>query len=127
MRNQTLTVDPLMPIRHLAAVFATCLLVNLPVSAAENVPDGQPLHLLNRLAFGPSVEDLRHVEDIGADRYIDEQLYPQAIREPPELIQRLAALDTLRLDPVRTLRDLRAVATLPWRGQAFARGSQGAA
>ncbi len=101
MRNQTLTVDPLMPIRHLAAVFATCLLVNLPVSAAENVPDGQPLHLLNRLAFGPSVEDLRHVEDIGADRYIDEQLYPQAIREPPELIQRLAALDTLRLDPVR--------------------------
>ena len=48
---------------------------------------------------------------IGADRYIDEQLNPQAIREPPELIQRLAALDTLRLDPVRALRDLWAVAT----------------
>ena len=33
------------------------------------------------------------------DRYIEEQLNPQAIPEPPELIRSLAALDTLRLDP----------------------------
>jgi uncharacterized protein (DUF1800 family) len=87
--------------RHLAAACATYLLVGLPASSAENAVENQALHVLNRLAFGPTVEDLRHVEAIGADRYIDEQLYPQAIREPPELIQRLATLDTLRLDPVR--------------------------
>jgi uncharacterized protein (DUF1800 family) len=91
----------MMPIQRLAAVFATCLLVAVPASAAENGAETQALHLLNRLAFGPTVEDLRHVEAIGVDRYIDEQLNPQAIREPAELMQRLAALDTLRLDPVR--------------------------
>jgi uncharacterized protein (DUF1800 family) len=90
-----------MSIRRLAAAFAMCLLVGLPASAAENAAEKEALHVLNRLAFGPTVEDLRHVEAIGVDRYIDEQLYPQAIREPPELIQRLAMLDTLRLDPVR--------------------------
>jgi hypothetical protein len=90
-----------MPIRPFAPVLAICLLVNLPAGAAEKAAEDQDLHLLNRLAFGPTVEDLQHVETIGPDRYIDEQLYPQAIREPPELIQRLAALDTLRLDPVR--------------------------
>ena len=88
-------------IRHLAAACATYLLVGLPASAAENAAENQALLVLNRLAFGPTVEDLRHIEAIGADRYIDEQLNPQAIREPPELIQRLATLDTLRLDPVR--------------------------
>jgi uncharacterized protein (DUF1800 family) len=90
-----------MPIRPLAAAFATYLLVGLPASAAENAAEKEALHVLNRLAFGPTAEDLRHVEAIGVDRYIDEQLYPQAIREPPELVQRLATLDTLRLDPIR--------------------------
>jgi uncharacterized protein (DUF1800 family) len=90
-----------MRVRHLAAACATFFLVGLPTSSAENAAENQALHVLNRLALGPTVEDLQHVEAIGVDRYIDEQLYPQAIREPPELIQRLATLDTLRLDPVR--------------------------
>jgi len=90
-----------MPLRHLAAAAATYLLVCIPASAAESAPDPQARHLLNRLAFGPTIEDLRHLAAVGADRYINEQLNPQSIREPPELIQRLAALDTLRLDPAR--------------------------
>ena len=89
-----------MPIRRSAPVLAIFLLVNLPAGAAEKASENQALHLLNRLALGPTVEDLRHLEAIGPDRYIDEQLHPQAFREPPELIQRLAALDTLRLDPI---------------------------
>jgi uncharacterized protein (DUF1800 family) len=89
-----------MPIRPVAAACVICLLVNLPAGAAEKASESQALHLLNRLAFGPTVEDLRHLEAIGPDRYIDEQLRPQSIREPPELIQRLTALETLRLDPV---------------------------
>ena len=90
-----------MPIRHLAAVVATCLLVSPLATAAEKLAERQAVHLLNRLAFGPTIEDLRHIEVVGADRFIDEQLNPQSIREPPELIQRLAVLDTLQLDPVR--------------------------
>ena len=93
-----------MPIRLLFALFAACLLVSLPCSpaiSAEDALDRQALHILNRLAFGPTLEDLQHVEAIGVDRYIEEQLNPLAISEPPELIERLAALDTLQLDPAR--------------------------
>jgi len=53
------------------------------------------------LAFGPREADLRHIEAIGVDRYIEEQLAPKAIDEPAELTEKLAALDTLKLDPVR--------------------------
>jgi hypothetical protein len=38
-----------------AAACATCLLVGLPATAAENAAENQALHVLNRLAFGPSV------------------------------------------------------------------------
>jgi uncharacterized protein (DUF1800 family) len=81
----------------IAAVFA-CLTI-VAAGAAETADDRQALHLINRLGFGPTIEDLKHVEAIGVDRYIEEQLNPQAIPEPPELIRSLAALDTLRLDP----------------------------
>ena len=87
-----------MLIRPLIAAVLACLTC-LAAGAAETADDRQALHLLNRLGFGPTIEDLRHVEAIGVDRYIEEQLNPQAIPEPPELIRRLAALDTLRLDP----------------------------
>ena len=91
-----------MPPRFLAAVFWTCLIAALPPASArsaENGSDRSALHFLNRLAFGPTLEELRHVEAIGADRYIEEQLDPQAIPEPPELTAKLTALDTLQLDP----------------------------
>src|SRR5271166_521362 len=93
-----------MPIRHLVTSFATCLLASLLLlspSVAKTASDREALHVLNRLAFGPTLEDLQHIETLGVDRYIEEQLNPQAIPEPPELIQRLAALDTLQLDPAR--------------------------
>lgn len=37
----------------------------------------------------------------GIERYIDEQLNPEAIAEPAALTERLAALDTLMLDPAK--------------------------
>ncbi len=93
-----------MSIRYPVAFFVACLLLSPPAPpahSAEAAPDQQALHVLNRLAFGPTVADLRHVESIGADRYIEEQLHPQAIPESAELTRRLAALDTLRLDPAQ--------------------------
>jgi Protein of unknown function (DUF1800) len=97
-------VNRAMPTRLLAAVFVACLIANPPMcsaSASENASDRAPLHLLNRLAFGPTLADLKHVEAIGIDRYIEEQLNPQTIPEPAELIQRLTALDTLKLEPAQ--------------------------
>src|SRR6267154_1335409 len=72
-----------------------------PAGAVERASDRQVLHVLDRLAFGPTAADVHHVKAIGIDRYIAEQLDPDAIPEPPELTQRLAALETLRLDPVQ--------------------------
>src|SRR5215472_12649729 len=62
--------------------------------------DRQVLHVLDRLAFGPTREDFGHVKSIGIERYIAEQLDPKAISEPPMLAERLARLETLRLDPI---------------------------
>ena len=69
--------------------------------AAERVSDRQVLHVLDRLAFGATAADLKHVKVVGIDRYIAEQLDPDAIPERPELTQRLAGLETLKLDPVQ--------------------------
>jgi uncharacterized protein DUF1800 len=88
--------------RSLLTTAASCVL--LPVvprlASAATAPDRQVLHVLNRLAFGPSPTDFRHVKAVGAERYIAEQLDPASVDEPAELTDRLAALETLRLDPI---------------------------
>src|SRR5215813_8601258 len=79
------------------------LFSNLPANAgsAERAFDRQVLHVLDRIAFGPTAADVKHVKAIGIDRYITEQLDPDSIAEPPELTQRLAGLESLNLDPVQ--------------------------
>jgi len=77
----------------------------LPALAENAAADSQIVHVANRLGFGPRIADVAHIQQIGIDRYIDEQLHPAAIVEPPELAQRLAALDTLKLDPVQLFRE----------------------
>src|SRR5579862_8678716 len=69
-------------------------------AAAEPPGDRQILHVLDRLAFGPTREDLAHVRSVGIEHYIAEQLNPEALPEPPELAARLVELETLRLDPI---------------------------
>jgi len=98
-RNRLMLVRLFSPL-----AFAVCLLLSLPAPSAaaeQGMPDREVEHVLNRVAFGPARADLEHVEAIGIDRYIDEQLHPEAIPENPELTQRLAGLDTLKLDPVQ--------------------------
>src|SRR6516225_5789452 len=90
-----------MPARHSGILAAACLLICLsvlPATGAEPVSDRQIIHVLNRLAFGPTLEDFNHVRSIGVDRYLAEQLDPGSIPEPFELQWRIAALDTLRFD-----------------------------
>src|SRR5882762_8841337 len=84
--------------------FAAAGVVALPsllALGAEPVPDQAVVHLLNRLAFGPTLNEVRQVKTIGVERYIAEQLDPDSIPEPVELRWRLAQLDTLKLNPVQ--------------------------
>jgi len=93
-----------MPTQVAAIAAAVCLVIFLPVvltRAAEAVPERQIIHVLNRLAFGPTLEELRHVKTIGVERFIAEQLDPRSIPDPLELRWRLDQLDTLRLNPVQ--------------------------
>lgn len=63
-------------------------------------PEQRPLHVLNRLAFGPRPGDLENLNRIGFARWIDQQLYPEALPLPPQLTQQLDSLATLRMDPI---------------------------
>ncbi len=89
-----------MPMQRAAILAAAWLLILLPgppAARADAALDRQIVHILNRLAFGPSLEDFRHVQTVGIERYIAEQLDPAAIPEPYELQWDLAQLDTLGL------------------------------
>ena len=90
--------------RFAGCAVAAALAIAVPMllaAGAEQVSDRVVLHLLNRLAFGPSLEEVRQVKNIGVERYIAEQLDPDSIPEPIELRWRLAQLETLRLNPVQ--------------------------
>ncbi|MGH7881008.1 MAG: DUF1800 family protein, partial [Candidatus Binataceae bacterium] len=60
----------------------------------------RPLHALNRLAFGPTAGDLETVKRTGIERWITQQINPQALAEPAELSAQIASLETLRMTPV---------------------------
>jgi uncharacterized protein (DUF1800 family) len=83
------------------AVFCVAALASAGTASADPPSDQQVIHILNRMAFGPTPADIAHVKAIGIDRYIDEQLHPAKIAESPELAARLAGLDTLKLSPTQ--------------------------
>jgi len=82
-----------------AALFSLPALPRL-VRAAP-APDADILHVLDRVALGPAPGDVEHVKSVGIERYLAEQLSPESISEPATLTERLDALSTQRLDPVR--------------------------
>jgi uncharacterized protein (DUF1800 family) len=88
--------------RRSAGIFAVAWvllsLLSTPASAVDS--DAQVLHVLNRLAFGPTRDDFDYVKTVGVERYIAEQLDPADITEPIELRFRLAELATLGLGAV---------------------------
>ena len=90
-----------MPSRCGAILMASCLLLLLSTGGASAADsDRQVIHVLNRIAFGPSFDDYNYVKTVGVEQYIAEQLDPAAIPEPIELRFRLAQLDTLGLGAV---------------------------
>ena len=75
-----------------------------------NMPqEKRALHALNRMAFGPRPSDLERVNPIGVEHYIREQLDPQSIPVPADLVRQLSydradsvrksILDKYKFDP----------------------------
>ena len=84
----------------LTAAVAVPALAAAPAARAVAARAGRLVHLLNRIALGPTAQDVARVRRIGIERYIAEQLDPGAIPESAALTRRLATLDTLKLSPV---------------------------
>jgi uncharacterized protein (DUF1800 family) len=75
-----------------------------PVAAAEMSPDLQVIHVLNRLSFGPRPGAIEDVKTLGIEDYIQKQLSPELLPEPPSLTEQLARLETLNLSPIELYR-----------------------
>jgi uncharacterized protein (DUF1800 family) len=64
-------------------------------AAGPAPPDDRTVtHVLNRVAFGPRSGDVERVRAMGIQRYLDEQLRPDRIRDD-EVARRLAGLTTI--------------------------------
>jgi uncharacterized protein (DUF1800 family) len=61
-------------------------------------PDDRLHHALDRLTFGPRLGDREQLEQAGFDKWIDRQLHPERVAENPLLEERLAPLESLRLN-----------------------------
>jgi len=67
-------------------------------SPADSVERARALHVLNRLTFGPRPGDVDRVVAMGVDRYIEQQLNPEKIRDD-QVARHLARLKVLRTGP----------------------------
>ena len=61
------------------------------------VDERQVLHILNRLSFGATAEQIDRVKSTGIEAYIQAQLSPESIPNSPKLEKQLAKLDKLDL------------------------------
>ncbi|HVO91471.1 MAG TPA: DUF1800 domain-containing protein [Terriglobales bacterium] len=82
--------------RALLFFFTLCSIILIPPARAGSIsPDERATRVLNRLAFGPSPDDIDRVKTMGVDRYIQEQLSPSTISLPDSLRAKLNNLETV--------------------------------
>lgn len=81
----------------LCGVLFTSVSLNWQPAANGTPTQAQILHALNRLSFGPTVGDVQQVQKMGLEAYIQGQLNPETLSDPPKLTQTLAKLPTLKL------------------------------
>ena len=86
-----------------STLLATSALMSARLSGQSAGPVRTPVrndraivHVLNRVAFGPSLADLERVRAVGMSRYIDDQLHPERLADAG-MDARLAGLRTLHL------------------------------
>ena len=99
----TLPIAPTMT-RRSALAAALAAVAWRPAFAVEDANGAQAdaLHVLNRLAFGPTPGDLDRVTRMGTPAWIAEQLHPERLALPSFLADQLATLRT----PNETQREL---------------------
>ena len=90
MRNATLTAI------LCSAALGVCASGAPSAKAPAADPDEAIVHVLNRVAFGPTPAAVEHVRAIGIARYIDEQLHPERLADGA-MDARLAGLRTVRM------------------------------
>lgn len=81
----------------LKATVALGVTVHMGRASASGTPPPSHLHLLNRLAFGPSPQDLARLDQMGAQAWVREQLEPERLPLPGNLQTQLSALPSLSL------------------------------
>jgi uncharacterized protein (DUF1800 family) len=62
------------------------------------------LHLLNRISFGPTVQDIADLNKAGIDAYIRRQLNPNDIDESPQVADFVRSCDALTKSPIDLFR-----------------------
>jgi uncharacterized protein (DUF1800 family) len=67
--------------------------------------DPLALHIVNRLSFGPKPGDLDHIQAIGVEDYIQEQLNSDNRLNPIDLEQKLNRLPDFNLTPIALLQN----------------------
>ena len=76
-----------------------------PVLADQTAVGQDVVQAVNRLTSGPTPGLLERVAAMGLPAFIDEQLSPDALPEPPELERALERLPSLQMDTVRLFRE----------------------
>ncbi len=66
--------------------------------------DERILQALDRLTFGPRPGDVDRVRKLGLNKWVDRQLHPERIPEPPDLDARLRAFESIALSPAELSR-----------------------
>ena len=89
----------------LPGVLLFCCLACVPARAGDSRPDPKIVQAVNRLTYGPGPGTLKQVEDMGLDAFIESQLLPEKLAEPPKLEEALAALPSQQMDTVRLFRE----------------------
>jgi uncharacterized protein (DUF1800 family) len=84
--------------KYLAVLTGAIWLVLANIAQAEPV-NPKVVHLLNRLSLGIRPGEIEQVQQLGMDKYIQQQLNPVSITEPAILTDRLSKLDTINLSP----------------------------
>jgi uncharacterized protein (DUF1800 family) len=101
-----------------------------PWSLSVSNSTSQTLHVIERLTFGPRPGDIQHVDTIGIERFIQEQLSPQKISESDTLKAQLSDFSTLRQSPLDLLKTyvplLREFRQLQKEGKASIEGTESA-
>jgi len=87
-------------LRACFAVLTASLLLN-PAAYAQPSGDEQDraLHALNRLTYGPRPGDVEAVAKMGVDRFIEQQLNPEKLKDPQSLYDLVASKPGLTKTP----------------------------